>query len=360
MSSCDGKGENVLAALRVLKGRKAILVVVLVALIAAACAGDDTDTEAGAEADGELTTIRYAFDWIECEANRAVHFAAEEQGFYEDEGVIVETTDAEGSGAALPLIGAGEQDMGQVQAPVAVLGKAEELPVTAVGVHMTESPVIILADGSLEDPQDLEGLEIAIQVGQFEEAVWQAWTREVGLDRDEIDENPAGGQAFTLFLDHRVDGFAWYFATPATLTLTEGREGEETLFFVRDVLDMYGLSIVVNNDFLEENPDAVRGFLRAYIRGIKYVIDNPTESIDLLMERCPPQQGYDRVAQEWNLDRLVEFWTSEPGKTEGLLSFEAEGWESTKDVLVEGGLMEDVEIIDLYTTEFLPDPPILP
>jgi hypothetical protein len=35
-------------------------------------------------------------------------------------------------------------------------------------------------------------------------------------------------------------------------------------------------------------------------------------------------------------------------------------WDATKQVLVDAGLLEDLDISGLYTTEYLPDPPVLP
>ncbi|MFP3422736.1 ABC transporter substrate-binding protein, partial [Bacillus sp. SIMBA_161] len=39
-------------------------------------------------------------------------------------------------------------------------------------------------------------------------------------------------------------------------------------------------SIIVNNGFLEENPDAVRGFVAASIQGVEYAMENPEEAVE--------------------------------------------------------------------------------
>jgi ABC-type nitrate/sulfonate/bicarbonate transport system substrate-binding protein len=214
-----------------------------------------------------------------------------------------------------------------------------------------------LTDGSIQGPEDLEGSEIAVQHGQFETAVWQAWTRAVGVDRSQLTENPAGGNAFPLFLDHRVDGFIWYYPSTATPVLTDGREGEETIIPVQDLLPTYGLALAVNNSFLEENPEAVRGFMRAWARGIQQTISDPAGSVDLLMENCP---DLDPAGAEFSVNEFIRHWTADQAETGGIFSFEGSGWDATKKVLVDGGLMEERDISGLYTTEYLPDPPIYP
>jgi ABC-type nitrate/sulfonate/bicarbonate transport system substrate-binding protein len=82
--------------------------------------------------------------------------------------------------------------------------------------------------------------------------------------------------------------------------LTEGREGEETLFLLRDYLPILGHTTVVNNDFLAQNPDAVRAFLRAWATCMKYTIDHQAETVDLILEKYPEN---DRVATEWSVAR---------------------------------------------------------
>jgi NitT/TauT family transport system substrate-binding protein len=50
-------------------------------------------------------------------------------------------------------------------------------------------------------------------------------------------------------------------------------------------LDLYGNAIIVNPKFAAENPDAVRGFLRAFLRGLKETIREPAQTIRAVLER---------------------------------------------------------------------------
>jgi ABC-type nitrate/sulfonate/bicarbonate transport system substrate-binding protein len=337
------------------------LVPILITMFVAVSCSDDGGGQAGGDgetsANGEPVTIRYAFDWLACEGGWAPLFWGRDLGYFDEENIVVEETGYEGSAAALPFVAAGEEDMGQIQASTLVLGTVEELPVTAAGVYQYESPLVILTDGSIQGPEDLEGSEIAVQHGQFETAVWQAWTKKVGVDRSKVTENPAGGNAFPLFLDHRVDGFIWYYPSTATPVLTDGREGDETIIPVQDLLPTYGLALAVNNSFLEENPEAVRGFMRAWARGIQQTISDPGGSVDLLLENCP---DLDPAGAEFSVNEFIRHWTADQAQTGGIFSFEESGWDATKKVLVDGGLMEERDITSLYTTDYLPDPPIYP
>jgi NitT/TauT family transport system substrate-binding protein len=50
-------------------------------------------------------------------------------------------------------------------------------------------------------------------------------------------------------------------------------------------LKLYGGAIVVNSKFAAEKPDAVEAFLRAFLRGLKDTIKNPSAAVDSLLKR---------------------------------------------------------------------------
>ena len=69
-------------------------------------------------------------------------------------------------------------------------------------------------------------------------------------------------------------------------------------------LKLYSNAIIVNAKFAAENPEAVKGFLRAFLKGLKDTVANPTHAIELVLRRnedddCrnpPPQNGRQGLA----------------------------------------------------------------
>jgi ABC-type nitrate/sulfonate/bicarbonate transport system substrate-binding protein len=349
---------------------RALALTAAASLVISACSGAGspsptaTSGPTGAPSSGEPSSggpaetvpIKYTFDW-KCDGDWAPAIWAEDQGYFDEENLDVEYVAGDGSSAALPLIATNEMQIGQISAPPLILGSVEDLPVTAVGVQMTSSPLVLLADGSIKTVDDFAGKKVAVQEGEFEGAVWNAFAKEIGLEEGEYERVPSAGGADVLFIDKQVDVFMDFYTSGAMVGLTEGREGEESLFLIRDYLPILGHTTVVNNTFLEENPEAVAGFLRAWAKGMKYAIDHPEETVDTILSKCPENE---RAALEWSVGKYTEFWQNDQAKAGGLLSFTDEGWTATKDVLVSGGLMEDGDISDVYTDQYLPDPPIQP
>jgi NitT/TauT family transport system substrate-binding protein len=325
-------------------------------MVLAGCGDSDDDDDASASAETEPATIRYSFDWSP-DSDWVPVLWADELGYFAEEGVEVEYMP--GDPQLMDLLGAGNIDIAQVPGPQAVIAFSEDLPIKVVGVQLPESPLVVLADADagITEPQDIEGHSVAVQVGEFEGFVWEAWAQANGIDRSTVEEVPAAGTADVLFLDHQVDVFMDFYTSGAMVELTDGREGEESLFLISDTLDMVGQSQVVHEDFLNENPEAVAGFLQAWARGAQYALEHPEESIALVVDSFPE---LDRAGVEWSFARFTEFWTGPQFSADGILSFTPEMWDSTRQVLVDADLIDDISVEDLYTDEHLPDPPIMP
>jgi NitT/TauT family transport system substrate-binding protein len=63
-------------------------------------------------------------------------------------------------------------------------------------------------------------------------------------------------------------------------------------------LKLYGNAIIVNPKFAAEKPEAVRGFLHAFLQGLKEIVHRPAEAVDTIMRRD------DTVKREVELERL--------------------------------------------------------
>lgn len=334
----------------------AVLAASMVAI--AAC----TPAASSAPSAAATTTIKFTFDW-KPDGDWTPLLFAEKNGYLAAEGIKVEFVEGNGSSDALPLIGAGGMDMGQISGPPLIQGVPQDVPVTAVGVMMTASPNVIICNEKVKTPKDLEkGLIFGDQVGEFEHAIWIAWADANNIDISKVDVVPATGASDIEFIEGRIDCRIEFYTSGAMVGLTEGYPGEENLFLVRDSLTLYGHTMVVNNDFLAANKDAVKGFVQAWAKGMKDVVADPDAAVALFLEKFPEADNEEgRKALEWSVEKYAESWKQSAGST-GFLTFTDAGWASTKDAIVDGGLTNgaDIDISDLYTSEYLPSPAVTP
>jgi NitT/TauT family transport system substrate-binding protein len=332
-----------------------IVPLLVAAVLLASCGSDGDDAPAGG-GQAAPTPVKFSFEWT-CEGDWALAYIAEAQGYFTQENIKVEHVRGQGGSAVLPLVASGEQDIGEVSAPAVVLGAGQELPVTVVGVASTTSPVVLFADGAISKPEDLIGKKVAVQNGEFEGAVWKAFVKATGLDESKIEEVPAAGTSNTLFIDKKVDAFISFYLDPATVALTNDREGEESLLFMKDHVPTYGHTIVANNRFLQEKPDAVRGFLKAWARAMQYATAHRDETLELLKQKCPELSAEPAA---FTLDAFLTDWNTDQSKQNGYLAFDPAGLQQTQKVLVDAGMTEATDLSKLSSTEYLPNPPIKP
>jgi len=50
-------------------------------------------------------------------------------------------------------------------------------------------------------------------------------------------------------------------------------------------VNLYGNAIIVNPKFAAEHPDAVKGFLRAFVKGLKETVKSPATAVDSVLKR---------------------------------------------------------------------------
>ncbi len=50
-------------------------------------------------------------------------------------------------------------------------------------------------------------------------------------------------------------------------------------------VNLYGNTIIVNPKFAAEKPEAVKGFLRAFVKGLQETVKNPATAVDSVLKR---------------------------------------------------------------------------
>lgn len=280
---------------------------------------------------------------------------AKEKGWFAEKNLDVEYVRGQGASAVAPLVASGERDMAQMSSPAVVLGAARDYPVTIVGVASTVSPIYLIADEDIKQPTDLYGKRMGVQIEQFEGAVWKAFVAAAGLDESKIEVVPTKPGQYVLFIDGRLDALVTFYLDVSTVEILDKHPGKETVLPLQKWVPTYGHVVIANDTFRKEHPDAVRGFLDVWARATAYTVAHQDEALGLLRDKCPELTP---KASKFAIDIYVQIWRTAYHREHGVLSFDGEGVERTKEVLVKGGLMDDADISDHYTQEYLPDPPV--
>jgi NitT/TauT family transport system substrate-binding protein len=108
--------------------------------------------------------------------------------------------------------------------------------------------------------------------------------------------------------------------------------------------------MITNETTIEEHPDLVRAMVRASLRGLQDVIDDPAAAFEICKEYVEGLDQADQEVQRRVLEESIGFWRSErPGYSDPA------AWENMQQVLLAMGSLEaPIDILSAYSNEFIP------
>lgn len=336
--------------------RSTVAVFMTLTLLASACGDDDDDaaetstepTAAGEDAPGgdagsgceEPTELRLALAHTVLFDTVAFDAVAEDQGFYEEE--CIEITGREypaGSGDIIQALVSDSVDVSVAVGMFAVYSAlAQDAPIEiASGEWQGNSDLIYYVDpdSEIQSLDDVSGSSVAIsRPGSTTDLVCRAMQNEREEAGEEPNECPVIGSPpdiFTAVTTGQID-VGWttppfFFEEIDNGTVRQIGTGDD----IESLADITTRVGVARSDLVEQDPEGLAAFFRAYERAIDWTYENPEEaaaiwaetaeldnSVDVLVAAI---EAYDRdnlaleeiSGLEASLDAAVEFDFLEPG-----------------------------------------------
>ena len=345
-----------------MKSFKPWWVVVLLVLVGTVLMGCATPVALPPVAPQEAATpqpikVRFRLNWT-LYGEHAPFFLALDKGFYAEEGLDVEILEGSGSATTVKLIGNGTDPIGYADAGTMMKGVAVGVPVKAVAVLVQQNPmaaIYVKEKTKLDSAQDLIGKKIGLTTGDSLSQIFPAVLSKNGISEDQVEivslANPAAKE--TALLQGQVDAFLGYFIDqPPRIEYRTGIDLDWIKFSDMGVNTLSG-AIIVNNRTIEENPELVRKFVRATLRGVKCTMENPDEAARIFASHTDQfDEKLARLEIELTLGLLHTPRTE--GKPIGWMS--PEDWAETQDILAQyAGLKPEPDINVYFTNEFIPD-----
>lgn len=286
--------------------------------------------------------------WIH-QAQFAGFYAAETQGYYADENLAVTFVPGGVGVDIFEGVTNGDVQFSVVGADSLIAKRAEGLPVTAIASIYRVNPFLLVAftDSGITSPRDFVGHTVALSLG-YDEAQFQAMLNTLNIDSSLINIVP-----YTYdnapFLEGEVD-VTVSFAAGSLITLYETTGDRSlTLIWPGDYgVHFYSDTIIVNEAYLDSNPDLILRFLRASLKGHRYAIENPEAAIDATLQYAEIQ---DRDLQTAMFEASIPLiHTGE----DHIGWMRPEVWDEMHDTLLtQGFIQEPLDLEKVYTLEFL-------
>ena len=230
---------------------------------------------------GDPTKLRFTLDWIP----GSVHgpfFIALYRGYYKDEGLDVTIVPGKGSAEVVRQLASGTYDMGYPDINVLIefnaRNPAQHFPEVMIGYEQAPASIFVLRKSGITSPQQLAGKTLGAAANDSTFKLFPIFAKFAGFDANAVTVktiDPALREG--LLVNGEVDAIAaQMFNAMLSLKAKGIKEDQVGYFLYKDYgLDLYSNGLAASRAFLTEHGDAVRGFLRATIKGVRDMAEQP-------------------------------------------------------------------------------------
>lgn len=310
-----------------------ICIVSICMMLLSACGSSDEKSQA----EKGLEEVTLVLDWYP----NAIHsfiYAAEEKGYFKDEGIKLNIQYPQNVTDPLTLTAAGKATVGIYYQQDVVRARAnEKIPVKSIGPIVREplNHIIVLdKEKDIQSPKDLEGKTIGYAGSDLSEAYVQSMVKADGGDPAKVKMQDVGFDLVPALITNKVDALSGALINHEVPVMEE--KGFKTRTFNPadyGVPNYYELLFVSGDQTIKENPELLKAFLRASEKGYAYMTKHPQEALQILMdkqdkENFPLSSNVEKKSLQILMDNMED-------KNAAFLSDNADAWQQQIDWMTE-------------------------
>lgn len=235
----------------------------------------------------EPVKIRF-FRSIPFDASGAWWYIAQDKGYFAEQGIEATVSTGSGAGTAMAALIGNSVEIANSNADSQINAMAEGAQVVSYWQYVKHEGIFgVLANGSngIKTIADLKGKKIGmIGPASATYSVAKVLLAQNGLSEKDVEFvslNCCTAQ-YSAMLDKKVDAIGTWDSQILQIRFTAESEGkkeflDQLVYF--DGTGFLGDTFVVSKDYFEKNKETLARFQRAYQKGVKYMADNPGDSL---------------------------------------------------------------------------------
>ena len=226
---------------------------------------------------------------------------AHERGYFREEGLDVNFQVARGGVDVARMVGAGNAVVGGAIGDTPIFVRANGIPVRAIAVLGGRSlmQLVVNKDKGVNSLKDLKGKTItAVSLQDTTYYALLGMLASVGLTRNDVNAQAVGPvNIWRMFAAGQADAMAsvpdWtYYAQEAAPNM------KIEVIPSDEVFKSMAQAIVASDETIQKNPELLRKIVRATLRGLKAVMDDPASAARDFVKAVPEQAGKDKQIEE--------------------------------------------------------------
>lgn len=250
------------------------------------------------------TALKFSLDG-RIEGPVAPFLVPQDKGYFRHEGL--DLTIDEGTTPVEPIarVASGTYEMGfaDINALIKYRDQHPNAPIKAVFMVYNRPPFAVIARKSrgITEPKHLEGKKLGTPPASATLGQWPLFAKLNDIDVSKVVlENIALPVRAPMLAAGQLDAALGYSFRVYVDLKDRGVPVDDIvlLMMANYGIKLYGSAIIVNSKFATEKPEAVRGFLRAFMKGLKETVRSPAAAVDTILKRD------DDAKKEVELDRL--------------------------------------------------------
>lgn len=250
-----------------------------------------SDSSNTSNAAGDTTKLSFCLDYTP-NTNHTGIYVAQSKGYFSDEGLEIEIIQP-GDGTAEQVIGSGQAQFGvSYQDYIAnSLASDNPMPIEALAaiIQHNTSGIMSRKEDDITRFAALEGHEYATWNMPIEQAQMRQCVEKDGGNWDNVTLVPYETDDDVSGLRADMYDAVWVYEGWAVQEAAV--QGVDINYFsfrdTDDTFDYYTPVIAANTDYVTQNPEVAKAFLRAVKKGYEYCVDNPDDAADILCQAVP-------------------------------------------------------------------------
>lgn len=276
---------------------------------------------------------------------------AKGKGYFREAGLDVEFAVGRGGVDVAKQVGAGNAPLGGIVADGPIMVRGNGVPVKIVAVFGGKGfmQLVVREDSGITKPADLKGKTITVM--SYQDTTFYALLgllASAGLTQNDVNVQSVGPQGVWQFVaEGKSVGMA---GVPDWIPPVQAAGVKVRIIPTEDFFPHMAQGIAVSDDMIKQKPEMIRKFVRAALRGMKDIMDNPDKSADEFVSFVPEWKGKEG-AVKYALNMYAK--SVYPGQKD-IGEVNADRLAKLQDFyLAKGFIQKATPVAELYTNAFI-------
>ncbi|HEU5013016.1 MAG TPA: ABC transporter substrate-binding protein [Roseiflexaceae bacterium] len=284
----------------------------------------------------------------------APFYVADKKGYYAQSGIKV-TFDYNYETDVVQRVAQNTVQFGLASGDSVLLARGQGLPVVTVATNSQKFPIVLFSKvaENITRPADLKGKSVGVP-GRFGASYigLQALLYANNMTENDLNVQEIGFTQVQAVQQDKVQvGVGYGNNEPIQLE----QQGIKTnIIRVSDYIPLASDGLITSETLINQDPNVVRAFVQATIKGMQDVINDPDEGFSIALAYIPEAQHGDTQLQRKVLQETLSYWQSDMTSKNGLGYTDANSWQATYKFLRDSHLLKtDVDVSKAFTNQFI-------